>query len=400
MSLLMDALKKADETNRQAEARAAALTLEPLATASARSASESPLPDLSLHFDAVDADLASHVPTPTGKPSAAQPPADAPSQQTEQERIAARNVFAAKIPPGLTSPPWIPLSIGLIAAIGIGAYFWWQLQALPSGTLFRPQPAAAPRPAIAPPVPETPAPPIETPVAVPPTPAAAAPTHQRPAGMTRSAPAPSALHSTDQPATETPVHFSRSAPKTDQPLERAYAALKAGRLDEAQAGYEAILRHDSKNTDALLGLASIAARAGQEERAQTLYQRAYESDPSNPTAQAGLLGGQEKTDAAPTESRLKTALSKQPNAPALHFALGNLYARQERWSEAQQAYFNAYSIEPDNPDFIVNLAISLDHLHQDKLAAQYYRTALTAAATRRAAFDAEPIQTRLRELSP
>ncbi len=84
----------------------------------------------------------------------------------------------------------------------------------------------------------------------------------------------------------------------------------------------------------------------------------------------------------------------------MHFALGNLYARQSRWSAAQQAYFRAYATEPDNADFIFNLAVSLDHLHQNKLAAQYYQMALSAAATRPGSFDRNQVQTRILELQP
>jgi uncharacterized protein HemY len=88
----------------------------------------------------------------------------------------------------------------------------------------------------------------------------------------------------------------------------------------------------------------------------------------------------------------------QPEAHASQFALGNLYAGQGRWHEAQQAYFRAYSGEPDNPDYQFNLAVSLDQLRQPRLAAQYYQGALKAAETRHAAFDRTQAATRLREL--
>ena len=76
----------------------------------------------------------------------------------------------------------------------------------------------------------------------------------------------------------------------------------------------------------------------------------------------------------------------------------HLYARQQRWSEAQQAYFQAYAGEPDNPDIIFNLAVSLDHLRQGKLAAQYYQMALDAGNNRATAFNRDQVNARLREL--
>jgi tetratricopeptide (TPR) repeat protein len=93
-----------------------------------------------------------------------------------------------------------------------------------------------------------------------------------------------------------------------------------------------------------------------------------ESDPGDVTAQAALINLRGGGDAGQSESRLKTLLAGQPDSPALHFALGNLYARQGRWSEAQQAYFQAYALEPDNADYLFNVAVSLDHLRQNKLA--------------------------------
>ncbi|MBL0166580.1 MAG: tetratricopeptide repeat protein [Propionivibrio sp.] len=201
-----------------------------------------------------------------------------------------------------------------------------------------------------------------------------------------------------------PLRLSRSQPGSNQTIDRAYDALQAGQLDTAQRDYQQVLRSDAKNTDALLGLATIAARQGQTEQAQAYYQRALESDPNDATAQAGLLNTRGQADPVNSESRLKTALASQPDSSALHFALGNLYARQLRWSEAQQAYFRAYSGEPDNADFIFNLAVSLDHLRQNKLAAQYYRMALSAAAlnnnAQNTSFDRNQVKNRVLELQP
>jgi tetratricopeptide (TPR) repeat protein len=63
-----------------------------------------------------------------------------------------------------------------------------------------------------------------------------------------------------------------------------------------------------------------------------------------------------------------------------------------RWNDAQQAYFRAYSAEPDNPDILYNLAISLEHLRQNKLAAQYYAQADRRCAESSPAF-AQPDST-------
>ncbi len=438
MSLLMDALKKAEEAKRLASERNTPenpaakqeLRLEPVIPPAAqattpaqnlpRSQPGSPLPDLSMHIDSVDADLAAvSTEAPVKRratTSHTSPPARSSDTSNRQaaERMAVRNVFAAKQPTKTRAGLWLMLGLGGIAILGVGAYFWWQLQAVSVGSLARsappvppaqqtlqPLPPAAPAQAHAPvaevsnPLPEAATQPLFAPPPAAPEPSPA---------FERTARAPRAPATGNQGAPESPVRLSRSQPKTNQILERAYDALQAGNMGEAQRDYEQALRSDAKNTDALLGLATIAARQGQTEQAQTLYLRALESDPNDATAQAGLLNTKGQADPGLSESRLKTVLASQPGSPALHFALGNLYARQQRWSEAQQAYFRAYSIEPDNADFIFNLAVSLDQLHQKKLAAQYYQMALNASATnnnlRAIAFDRNQVKTRVLELQP
>jgi Tfp pilus assembly protein PilF len=203
-----------------------------------------------------------------------------------------------------------------------------------------------------------------------------------------------------QAVPDSPLRLSRSASKSGQTIERAYEALQAGHLDEARLGYEDVLRNDAKSTDALLGMATIVARQGQAERAQAFYLLALESDPNDATAQAGVINTRRQADPGLSESRLKTALASQPDSSALQFTLGNLYARQSRWSEAQQAYFKAYSSDPENADFIFNLAVSLDHLHQNPLAVQYYQMALKTAETKPTSFDRIQVKARVLELQP
>ena len=98
------------------------------------------------------------------------------------------------------------------------------------------------------------------------------------------------------------------------------------------------------------------------------------------------------------ETRLKQALSSQPDSGPLNFSLGNIYARTKRWNDAQQAYFKAVTGDPGNPDYLFNLAISLDQMRQPKLAAKYYAVALSAAESRPATFDKNQVSDRLQKL--
>lgn len=191
-------------------------------------------------------------------------------------------------------------------------------------------------------------------------------------------------------------------PVPDARLERAYEAMLAGRLSDAGRDYDAILRTDPHQLDALLGLATIADQSGHAHRARMLYLRALEVDPTDPTAQAGLIAAGGLAHTSHSETRLKAALAAHPESAAARFALGNLYAVQQRWAEARQAYFAAYASDDAHPDFIFNLAVSLDHLHLTPLAIVYYRKALdaTEAAERPRGFSFDPdrIRQRLAEL--
>jgi Flp pilus assembly protein TadD len=177
------------------------------------------------------------------------------------------------------------------------------------------------------------------------------------------------------------IEHSHESDTVDPILLAAWQAYRNGDFDIASQHYSEVLRknaqnHNTPNRDALLGMAAIAQRQSQDAVAAQYYGQVLALDPRDPYVQAGmssLLGATGVTD---EESRLKLLLAQRPEVAALHFALGNHYAAHSRWGDAQPAYFNACALESDNAQFAYNLAVSLDHLGQGKLAAQYYRRAL------------------------
>lgn len=213
-----------------------------------------------------------------------------------------------------------------------------------------------------------------------------------------SARTPQARSSTSRPASAAPMRIEQhiSEPQVDPLLNDAYLAYRNGKLDEAHQLYLAMLKKDAWNIDALLGLATLAQQREETPVAAQYYARVLALDPRNAPANAGMSAL--SADSENNESRLKNLLREQGNSTALHFALGNLYAAQSRWGEAQQAYFNAYMLESGNAGFAFNLAVSLDHLGQGKLAAQHYQRALQLDASRGADFDHAQISQRIEDL--
>ncbi len=180
-------------------------------------------------------------------------------------------------------------------------------------------------------------------------------------------------------------------------LQGAYLAFERGDLAGARQGYQGVLRHESNNRDALLGMAAIAVHDSRLDEAGAIYARLLDLDPNDNDALAGMASVR-VGDAGQSESSLRHAVERSPESGPALFALGNVYARQGRWPEAQQYYFRAYSSTPGNADYAFNLAVGLDRLNKGALALTYYRRALELAGTGPVDFERAAASARLREL--
>jgi tetratricopeptide (TPR) repeat protein len=208
---------------------------------------------------------------------------------------------------------------------------------------------------------------------------------------------PQAPAATPLPDQQIRVLPESTTPRVNPFLDNAYRALQAGKLAQAEDLYQHALKGEQNNVDALLGLAVIASNQGSPDTAGRYYLRVLEIDPRNVIAQAGLIALFGRSDPA-AEGRLQRLIQQHP-APFLHFTLGNLHAEQGRWAPAEQDYFHAYQMEPTNPDYALNLAISLDHLGQQKPALTYYQLALSLAQDKGSArFDRDMIAMRIAQL--
>jgi Flp pilus assembly protein TadD len=177
----------------------------------------------------------------------------------------------------------------------------------------------------------------------------------------------------------------------------AYQAFLEKDFQAASREYGKILGRDPNHRDALAGLAAIAVASGRPEEAGRIYARLLELNPWDALAQAGVMAY--STDTSGSEARIKNLIDKQPEVPFLYFVLGNRYALQSNWPSARQAFFDALRLDPENPDYAFNLAVSLEHLRQARLAAENYQKAMDLSDHRPAAFDRDVARTRLRRLA-
>jgi tetratricopeptide (TPR) repeat protein len=211
---------------------------------------------------------------------------------------------------------------------------------------------------------------------------------------------PSETPPTAAPASRVAVSRGDSAvARVNATVSEAYNALQARDYEAAQRLYSQVLRSEPANVDALLGMASIAQQENRNDDAQRYFLAILDVEPRNTLAQSGLVAMMSRADPQAAESRLKQLLTREPSPP-LFFTLGNLYADLGQWPQAQQAYFQAYSLEPRNPEYAYNLAVGLEHLGQQKLALEFYRKAAQLASIKGSAnFDMARIQERITQLA-
>lgn len=399
----MDALKRAERARRET-AQAPAAASEPLAEptnepSSGAPAEPRPLSDMATRLELLDERFESGG-------AAASPPDDG---QLAREREAARNLFEAKPAPARRSLYFGMALLGLMAAAALAGYVWIQTRpnsgiGLPAAfSLPKPEPIVAAPPRAPAPVAIAAAPAAsrgpEILTARPAPPASAPPAAPAQASADTPAPQPRAAAAETRPASpHIPVRVTTAHPRLNPDLASAYVLYQSGELERAAAAYRRVLQSEPNNRDALHGLAAIALRNDDAQTAQEYQLRALEADPSDAAAMAALIDLRGAADPIQAESRLKTLIATAPHAAPAHLALGNLYAAQGRWAQAQQSYFAAYTAEPANADYRYNLAVSLDQLRQSQLALRFYRGALEAAANGPAAFDRSQVEARVREL--
>lgn len=159
--------------------------------------------------------------------------------------------------------------------------------------------------------------------------------------------------------------------------------MQAGDLARAEALYRGVLQSEPGQVDAQLALAVIAQSRGDDVAARRGFRAVLESVPDHPRAWAGLAELAGEGDTGAIESRLRQLLADRPSAP-LHFALGNLLSRQQRWADAQAEYFAAATLAPQAADYAFNVAVALERLGKAAAALPWYDRALELAARGRA----------------
>lgn len=188
------------------------------------------------------------------------------------------------------------------------------------------------------------------------------------------------------------------AAAVDADILRGYKALQQNQFGQAREAYSQALGRSPTQRDALLGIAYAHHALGSTEQALSTLRRLVELYPrdSNAISAIYLISG---GDIQAEETRFKQLLERSEHPAALHYTLGVLYYDQSRFGEAERAFSRAAAIEPDQPDYAYNLALSLDRLGRAREAARQYVVALNLANQKNAVFSRDLARSRLKILT-
>lgn len=187
--------------------------------------------------------------------------------------------------------------------------------------------------------------------------------------------------------------------KQNAMISEAFKAYQAGDLDSAESLYRNAFQDDPENRDIHLGLAAIAITKDDKESAYGHYLKLLNANSDDAFALSSLISLSKNSEPVKDESMIKTLIHKEGKVPYLYFALGNIYAKQDRWVDAQQAFFDAYSLDSKNPDYVLNLAISLDKMGQYSTALDFYNVAIELAKHSATKFNWSSVNERIQVLN-
>jgi Flp pilus assembly protein TadD len=181
-------------------------------------------------------------------------------------------------------------------------------------------------------------------------------------------------------------------------LESGWQAYQGKDYQKSKSEYEKVLDKEPHNHDALLGIAAVSLQLQDINTAREIYLQLLERDPRDPHAHAGLANIAQTEGASLSESKLKQLIEHRPDDAHLQFALGALYVQKQNWPGAQQAFFNAWKGDPDNPDYAYNLAVSLDHIGKRREAKAFYEDSIKLATGKHISFSTDAVKNRLASL--
>ncbi|MBN3752028.1 tetratricopeptide repeat protein [Paraburkholderia sp. Tr-20389] len=143
---------------------------------------------------------------------------------------------------------------------------------------------------------------------------------------------------------------------TEAQLDSALVHHRAGRLAQAKALYEQILRTQPGQPDALHRLGLLACQTGQHEAGIALMERSLAARPDAVCCNDLGIVLSERGQVAQAIERYRRAIALRPDYPEAHNNLGNALKDTGELEAAAASYRKAIGLRPDFPQAYVNLS--------------------------------------------
>ena len=136
-------------------------------------------------------------------------------------------------------------------------------------------------------------------------------------------------------------------------------------LDE----YVAAQTYNADRPEAHVNLGNLHARRGEHDRAVTEYRKAIAIDPTFVPAYVNMADEyRARSMDGDAERAIRDGLARNPQAPALHHALGLALVRGKRMPEAQAEFAQAVKLAPEDARYAYVYAVALDSAKQPQKA--------------------------------
>ncbi len=163
-------------------------------------------------------------------------------------------------------------------------------------------------------------------------------------------------------------------------MDEALRLERSGKIDEAAAAYEAVLRASGGHADALLNLSAILLAKQRPEEAIRCARKALNQNPRLAGAHINIGNAlQQLRRHGEAIERYRRALELEPGRAEAHSNLGFALAALDRPEEAIAHYRQALGIAPRYATALVNLGQALEALNRHEEAIGCYREAQAVA---------------------
>lgn len=208
-----------------------------------------------------------------------------------------------------------------------------------------------------------------------PVPAPAVKATAQPAALKLPAkPAASVAHKADLAPSTVSGKTETAAQRVDNTYRRALAALEDGRMIDAIAGLQAVLRLDPHHEAARQTLVGLLVEAGRSQEAMQQLQSALTLDARQP-AMALLLARLQLEHGGPVLDTLTRSLPYANGNGDYHAFFGGVLQRHERYREAAEQYQAALKGTPANGVWWMGLGMALQADMRGAEAAQAFARA-------------------------